>query len=77
MVYIIINPVNDLPVGTDDNYSVNEGDTLVVDALKGLLSNDVDDDGDVLKIFIVDNPSNGDLTLNDDGSFTYIHDGSD
>jgi len=77
MVYIIINPVNDLPVGTDDNYSVNEGDTLIVDALKGLLSNDVDNDGDVLKIFIVDNPSNGDLTLNDDGSFTYIHDGTD
>ena len=32
-VIIIINRVNDIPVGVDDSYSVFEGDTLVVDEL--------------------------------------------
>ena len=77
-IIIIINRVNDIPVGVDDFYSVFEGDTLVVDELNGLLSNDTDDDLDShLKVLIIKDVPVGKLNINDDGSFTYIHDGSD
>ena len=77
-IIIIINRVNDIPVGVDDAYSVFEGDTLVVDELNGILSNDTDDDLDSdLKVLIIKDVPVGKLNINDDGSFTYIHDGSD
>ena len=76
-IIIIVNPVNDLPVSEKDTFSVFEGDTLVVDAANGLLSNDTDADGDDLNVLIIKNVSNGTLIMNSDGSFTYIHDGTD
>ena len=78
-IIIIINRVNDPPVGVDDNYSVNEGDTLVVDVAGGLLANDsdVDNDSTDLKVLVITGVSVGTLTVNPDGSFTYIHDGTD
>ena len=77
-IIIIINRVNDIPVGVDDFYSVFEGDTLVVDEINGLLSNDSDADSlSQLKVLIIKNVPVGKLDINDDGSFTYIHDGSD
>ena len=76
-VIIIINPVNDLPISEKDTFSVNEGDTLVVDVTNGLLANDSDADGDDLSVFIIKNVGIGQLNMNPDGSFTYIHDGSD
>ena len=75
---IIINPVNDLPVSEKDNYSVFEGDTLTVEVKDGLLINDVDVDGDDLSVVgPIQNVDVGFLILNSDGSFTYIHDGTD
>ena len=78
-IIIIINRVNDPPVGVDDNYSVNEGDTLVVDVAGGLLANDsdVDNDSTDLKVLVITGVTVGTLTVNPDGSFTYIHDGTD
>ena len=76
-VIIIINPVNDLPISEKDTFSVNEGDTLVVDVTNGLLANDSDADGDDLSVLIIKNVGIGQLNMNPDGSFTYIHDGSD
>ena len=76
-VIIIINPVNDLPISEKDTFSVNEGDTLVVDVTNGLLANDSDADGDDLSVLIIKNVGIGQLNMNSDGSFTYIHDGSD
>mgnify|MGYP003323164773 FL=1 len=78
-IIIIINRVNDPPVGVDDNYSVNEGDTLVVDIAGGLLANDsdVDNDSTDLKVLVITGVTVGTLTVNPDGSFTYIHDGTD
>ena len=74
-VNITINPVNDAPpVAVDDSYSVEQGDTLTVDAASGVLANDTDADDDDLTAIKVGDPTNGTLTLNDDGSFEYTPD---
>ena len=65
------------PVATDDSYGVNEGATLTVDAASGVLANDTDADGDALTATVGTAPTNGSLTLNTDGSFEYVHDGSE
>ncbi len=65
-------PVNDnAPSASDDSFSVNEDGTLNVAAAAGLLLNDSDLDGDPLTAALVTGPSNGSLSLNADGSFTY------
>ncbi|MCG8606422.1 Ig-like domain-containing protein, partial [bacterium] len=64
-------PVNDSPTVTADFYSLNEDDTLSVEA-PGLLINDIDPDQDPLILSLVDDVENGLLTLNSDGSFSYI-----
>jgi VCBS repeat-containing protein len=48
-----------------------EGNALTVNAAGGVLANDTDADGDTLTAALVDNVTNGTLTLNADGSFTY------
>jgi VCBS repeat-containing protein len=69
-VTIAVNPVPDPPVATDDAYTIDEDTTLDV-AAPGVLANDTDPDGDPLTAILVDNLTNGTLTLNPDGSFTY------
>jgi VCBS repeat-containing protein len=76
-VTLNITPVNDPPVANNDSYNVNEGETLTVEATAGLLANDGDAEGNSLAAILVSNVSHGTLTLNNDGSFTYIHDGSE
>jgi hypothetical protein len=61
---------NNPPVAVDDAYSVEENTTLNV-AAPGVLANDSDADGDPLTAALVDDVSNGSLTLNADGSFSY------
>ncbi|WP_415795068.1 Ig-like domain-containing protein, partial [Mycolicibacterium frederiksbergense] len=69
-VSITISPVNDAPVAAGDTVSTDE-DTV----LNGnVLSNDSDADADTLTATLVDGPTNGTLTLNTDGSFTYAPD---
>ena len=50
---IIVSPVNDAPVAVDDEYVLEAGDSLIVqiDTL-GILSNDIDIDGDTLSAFV-------------------------
>src|SRR5215208_1069816 len=67
---ISVNPVNDAPVAHDDSRSVNEDQTLNVDA-PGVLGNDTDIDSANLTAVKVSDPAHGTLTLNSDGSFTY------
>ncbi|MBN2473527.1 MAG: tandem-95 repeat protein [Pirellulales bacterium] len=71
-VTITVDAANDLPVTAPDTYDVNEDTTLVVDAVEGLLANDSDVEGDSLSVVVVDQPANGTLTHNLDGSFTYV-----
>lgn len=62
--------VNTAPEAADDAYSVDEDSTLNV-AAPGVLENDSDADEQTLTAVLVGGPSNGTLTLNADGSFTY------
>ncbi|RED91505.1 Ig-like domain-containing protein, partial [Marinoscillum furvescens] len=75
-VSLTINPVNDAPVAVADSYTFDEGSTNNVAAGTGVLANDSDADGDAITAVLVSDVSNGTLTLNADGSFTYTHDGS-
>lgn len=71
-VNITVNALNDAPVSGNDAYSVDEDQTLTVDVASGLLDNDSDAEGDPMTIATTTNPTNGTLTLNPDGSFTYV-----
>lgn len=70
-VTITVIPVNHAPVANDDAYTVDEDGILTVPE-PGVLDNDSDADGDVLTAVIVSAPSFGSLTLNANGSFTYV-----
>ncbi|MCB9920997.1 MAG: DUF3105 domain-containing protein [Planctomycetaceae bacterium] len=63
--------VNAAPVAVDDGYSVNQSDVLTVASTSGVLANDTDADNDTLTASIVAQATNGSVTLNSDGSFTY------
>ncbi|BBI99708.1 hypothetical protein FGKAn22_14010 [Ferrigenium kumadai] len=59
------------PVATNDSYSVIKGGALTV-AAGGVLSNDSDQHRDLLTSVLVQEPSNGSLKLNANGSFNYV-----
>jgi VCBS repeat-containing protein len=69
-VTIIVNPINDPPVAVDDAYSTDEDTDLTVSA-PGVLDNDSDIEPGSLSAFLISDVSNGSLTLNTDGSFSY------
>ena len=72
-VNITINPVSDMPDAKDDAYSVNEDTVLTVPA-PGVLANDINYDADPNHAELRIEPQNGEVTLNADGSFTYMPD---
>ncbi|RAH95911.1 hypothetical protein DLJ53_33705 [Acuticoccus sediminis] len=59
------------PVATDDAYTVQQDEALVIATIDGVLANDVDHNGDDLFASIATGPSKGTLTLSADGSFIY------
>ena len=63
--------LNHAPQVGADTYTVNEDQILTVPA-PGVLGNDTDADGHPLTAQLVSGVSNGSLTLNPDGSFTYL-----
>jgi hypothetical protein len=71
-VTITVTDAPDSPVAGDDAY-VTPQDTPLSIAAPGVLSNDVDPDGDVLTVQTspVSGPANGAVLLSSDGSFTY------
>ena len=74
IIDLTVTPVNDAPVANNDVYTTNEDTALTaVLGVDDLLQNDSDIEGDTLivnTIPVVD-VSNGSLTLNTDGTFTY------
>ena len=72
-VSITIDPVNDVPVAVNDSYSTAEDTQLEVNS-PGVLNNDSDVEGETLTAVLADSPVHGDLTLNANGSYTYIPD---
>jgi len=62
------NPPNAAPVAEGDTYNAVEEGTLTINA-PGVLENDTD--ADQLTASVVNGPSNGNLTLESDGSFEY------
>ncbi|CAA9275684.1 MAG: RTX toxins and related Ca2+-binding proteins [uncultured Acidimicrobiales bacterium] len=69
-VEINVTAVNDAPVAIDDTYTTNE-DTALSVAAPGVLGNDTDPDGNPLTAGSASSPTNGAVTINTDGSFTY------
>lgn len=60
------------PVSNPDSYSVKLGQTLVVNALQGVLVNDIDPMGGTLTAQKLTDPDKGSLTtFGNDGGFTY------
>jgi hypothetical protein len=61
---------NNAPVASDDSFNA-PADTPITITPAQLLANDSDPDGDTLNIANATLPTNGILTANGDGSFTY------
>ena len=73
VVRITVNSVNDNPLAQDDSYTVDEDNGLTVEVDNGLLSNDdIGGDGGTLAVLLVTVPDKGTLTLDSDGSFSYV-----
>jgi VCBS repeat-containing protein len=70
-VTLLVQGLEDIPVGVNDSYSVDQADILNVPVATGVLVNDSDADADTLTALLLSNPANGALTLNSNGSFSY------
>jgi VCBS repeat-containing protein len=73
-VSLAVRSVEDVPAADDDSYSTDEDQPLVVGE-PGVLGNDTDLQGDALTATVATGPAHGQLSLADDGSFTYSPDG--
>lgn len=70
-INVTVESVNDVPVAVNDSYSTPQFTVRNVDA-PGVLANDTDADvPHVLTAVKQTDPSNGSVTLNSDGSFSY------
>ncbi|MEJ2086459.1 MAG: Ig-like domain-containing protein, partial [Acidobacteriota bacterium] len=72
-VAITVLPIDDVPVAVDDSYTTIGSGLLTVAASSGVLINDLDVDTATadLTAILVAGASNGTVSLNGDGSFTY------
>ncbi len=73
-IAVTINLTNTSPTASNDSYGLATNSSLLVPEYAGVLANDQDADGDTLAAELVMGPSEGELTLNSDGSFSYTPD---
>jgi hypothetical protein len=71
IVTLTVTSGNRVPVAASDMYGGPAGSALTV-AAPGVLSNDTEPDGGSLSAILVTATTNGTLTLNPSGSFTYV-----
>lgn len=72
---VIVRQLGNLsPSAVDDAYGTLEDIPLTVATAQGVLANDTDPENDLLEARLLGDVSNGSLTLNLDGSFTYVPD---
>ena len=64
--------VNDTPIGNVDQVIAVQGETRIVSATDGVLTNDFDVDSSVLTAQLLSQPNNGTITLSPDGSFVFV-----
>ena len=69
---ISVASVTDAPIAVAESYAGLANQTLSVPAATGVLANDSDGDGDAITAQLVDAPAHGTVSLNADGSFTYV-----
>jgi VCBS repeat-containing protein len=67
---------NNAPVANNDAFSVKQGGTVVTAGATSVLTNDTDAEGSPLTATVVTSPANGTLTLNANGTYTYLHNNS-
>jgi VCBS repeat-containing protein len=73
---VTVTAVADPPQSAADAYSLSEDTTLNVPAVTGVLANDSDADGNSLTVLDYTRPSNGTLTVQSNGAFTYTPEAS-
>jgi VCBS repeat-containing protein len=71
VVTLMVWPVNDAPLAGLEHYTLDEDTSLTVDA-PGLLGNDWDIESEPLTAAKASDPLHGTVSVNADGSFTYI-----
>lgn len=74
VINLPIGGLNSAPVASDDSYIAIENAPFTVGEENGLLANDIDPDGDVIVVTSFTRPSQGQLTVLQNGGFTYIPD---
>lgn len=75
---ITVVNLNDAPQAVADRYRLAEGGILEPGVAEGVITNDIDIDGDRLTATLETSPRNAaEFTLNADGSFRYVHNGSE
>ncbi len=70
-VEMTVNPVADPPVAQDDSLSTEPDTSLTINVINDLIANDFDIDGDPLSFQSFDQPANGMLVDNGNGTLTY------
>ncbi|WP_406698130.1 Ig-like domain-containing protein [Singulisphaera sp. Ch08] len=70
-VTVNVLPAVQVPTAVNDIFETNAGGTLNV-VIPGVLINDLNPSGTPLTAAVVGQPANGTLTLNSNGSFTYV-----
>ena len=66
-VRLKVNPVNDGPDAVDDTLTLDEDGSITTD----IRNNDIDLDGTINNPTIINNPANGNVVVNANGSITY------